>query len=613
MEHNSDHTNAQLRLFLFFSAVFLAAIAVLSTAESSALTTAFAHHDQYRYFAETLLNPRIKQICGADRQYYWLWKIGRPLSAELECLVFRHVSTLPDLTPFRRFTILIQSLSAAILALALQRADVSPVPAGSLAISVFLLPGAANTIFMANLPNAITPILAIGSHMLLDIGVDNFSESRVSPTRVATVGAAWILLTIAFNLFVGLAVFFFTTTFVDLYFRKSGNRSRILLRDIVFFLSVALPYYLILTRIYEPTFAIGQRIPRGYHAILSVSGLFIGAIKVLLFTLITLNLWNIYPRHVITAVIFLVCLLGSLLRQTRKAEEDGETSGQRSDGWLMLLATFAAANVVVAASTVSVVYRVLLAQSAILIFVVFGSIAAIAARCLGSSVQKAENTAAIFLLGVGAIFCGFTTSENVIASVLERAYLRATIANVQRNSFDEIALVQPRFDKSGRGNIGLNGLPIIGDEFNMPTTVGSKNLGSDVPDMVRSVLIELGRHERPVFDGSLPIRQQGEGYSKVLPGGFLEIEAPNGWSARGRINGEFIVMPMGLIGTISKNDERITWNAGVIWQKHGAGLNGRWRSDLSGEGVVVFRFPAGSTPPSSPRVLVVDMKKAAFN
>lgn len=62
---------ARARSFLL---VFAAALAVLLAAEAPALWTAFAHHDQYRFFIETLGDPTVARSCEANREYLWAYK-----------------------------------------------------------------------------------------------------------------------------------------------------------------------------------------------------------------------------------------------------------------------------------------------------------------------------------------------------------------------------------------------------------------------------------------------------------------------------------------------------------------------------------------------------------
>src|SRR6266446_4326032 len=177
-------------------AVFAAALVTLSVAQAPALWTVFAHHDQYRMFAETLGDPAIKEACEADRQYLWLYKIGRPLTAEIECTIFRHADVPADLTPYRWAVVALQALAAAVFAMLLRACGLQWMTAGALGIGVFLLPGEENAVLMANFANVLTPILALVSHALVEKAR---SDRNVWP-RDRQGFALWIA---AWNIFIG--------------------------------------------------------------------------------------------------------------------------------------------------------------------------------------------------------------------------------------------------------------------------------------------------------------------------------------------------------------------------------------------------------------------------
>src|SRR5579863_2969534 len=115
------HSRTFVNGILPFAAAWAVAACALAVVEAAALTNSFVHHDQYRYFIETLTNPGLKKLCESDRQYLWLYKIGRPITAEIECFIFRSVDLPSDLTRFRIAVVVLQGLGAAVLAAILRR------------------------------------------------------------------------------------------------------------------------------------------------------------------------------------------------------------------------------------------------------------------------------------------------------------------------------------------------------------------------------------------------------------------------------------------------------------------------------------------------------------
>lgn len=116
----------------------------------------FAHHDQYRYFkyerdarAECRLDPQFQAL---------LLDFGRPVAAAIECLIFKSVSRLEDLRPFRIAAVIVFWSSIWLTSfVAARRLGLTDGSALLLSVFVHVLPGFLNLISMAN----IAPLLAV--------------------------------------------------------------------------------------------------------------------------------------------------------------------------------------------------------------------------------------------------------------------------------------------------------------------------------------------------------------------------------------------------------------------------------------------------------------------
>lgn len=590
-----------------FLAVWAAAICVLAAVESAALTTTFVHHDQYRYFIETLTNPNLKSLCESDRQYLWLYKIGRPFTAEIECFIFRRVSFPSDLTCFRIAVVVLQGLGAAIVAVILRRCGLRWISGTALGIAIFLLPGEQNAVFMANFANVLTPILALTSRLALEVADRLRRAARLhGHLRFGLMAAAWLCLMTANHLYPGLAVCFFTASFAYMLLREHERGWALVTRDCLFFLSVAVPYYLLLKVWFEPHFAIGQQLPSNYVAALSPLALFASGIKVLLFIPAITNFWNIYPDLRISVLVIFILVLARLV--TAKGGDDlvAKIGGKGHMKIVILLTLFAAANLVLLSSSAVLIHRALVAQAAILLLWSFASLVASISAFGRWPWERVEVPTACVIVGIAAFSSGTTISENVRASALERAYLRSAIAQASSAGFDNIVVVEPP-----RNGVGLNGRPIVSDEFNMPSSLGSSNLGSNLPEMVRVAMLELGRHDRPIVAGDCPIRSAGVADTSLSPSGQIQIHAPNGWFAVGTLRGDKIVLPLGLIGVLSPDRHTIVWDCGVTWMGEAGGPTGSWLSTIDPRPITVWRQQFTQTSPM-PGALVIDMVKAAI-
>ncbi len=592
-----------------FLLVFGAALAVLLAAAAPALWTAFAHHDQYRYFSETLGNPALAQRCEANRQYLWLYKIGRPLAAELECMIFRGVKVPADLTAYRFAVAALQALLAAVVALGLRRYRLSWQAAGALGIAIVLLPGGLNTVMMANFANALTPILALVSYALLEAAGSRDRTWPEGGRGLLLAAAAWLCLFAACHLFLGLVVFFFFASFAEALLGSGESRWEKALRDILFFAAVALPYYLLLVLYYVPGFAPSQPVPPAYATALSAESILVGVVKLFLLLRAMANLWNIYPIVGPFIAMVVIVVAARLAAHIHRSQAIRRLGGPGAGRLLLLLVLFGAANIVVIVAPEWLVYRLTLAQSAILLLWLFVSLLSLAEAWRPGWGARTERPLAFAFLALGAVFAGWTTSESAFASALERAYMRSVLAAAPAGSFDQVAVVEPPTD--WRAPRGLNGRPYASDEFNMPSTLGSDNLGSNVPAMVRAAMLELKRPSGPIVDAAHPMRVAGPARMTVGPGGRVEVAAAYAWAAQGEIRDGLVILPMGVIGVLSPDRGTITWNTGVIWRGGPPGLSGSWNAVLDPSALVVWRLRAG-TPVPEPRTLVIDMAKAAF-
>ena len=597
---------ARARSFLL---VFAAALAVLLAAEAPALWTAFAHHDQYRFFIETLGDPTVARSCEANREYLWAYKIGRPLTAELECMIFRGVKVPADLTAYRFAVVALQALAAAVLALTLRRCRLSWPAAGALGIAVLLLPGELNAVVMANFANVLAPILALVSHVLLAAAGNRGRTWPRGWHGLALAAAAWVCLMAACHLFLGLVVFFFVASFAQALLGAGERKWSQATRDILFCGSVLLPYYLLLIFVYMPSFAPGQPVPPAYATTLTLGSVFGGFLKFLILLSAMANFWNIYPLAGALVVVVIVIMAARLAADVRHSPAIEWLGGRGAGRLLLLLILLGAASIVFIVSPVWLVYRLVVAPSAILLLWLFASLLALMEVWHPGWGARAERPLALAIAAVAAVFAGQTMSESVFASALERAYIRTVIANAPAGSFDQVAVVEP--PTNGRSPHGLNGRPYMSDEFDMPSTLGSENLGSNVPEMVRAAMLELGRHDGLIVDAGHPMRVAGLARTTVLPDGRVEANAANGWSSQGEVRDGLLLLPMGVIGVLSADRRTITWNTGVIWRDGPGGLNGTWNAVLNPAAIPVSRLRAGELP-HAPKTLVIDMDKAAF-
>ena len=95
--------------------IFLAPIYILlSILQIPFLNTSAVHHDNTRYFFGSF-SELTKSVCWNDTQFFWLLRIGRPLTAIFECWNFKYISTFQDLLNLRFFAFFLLLVVATLL------------------------------------------------------------------------------------------------------------------------------------------------------------------------------------------------------------------------------------------------------------------------------------------------------------------------------------------------------------------------------------------------------------------------------------------------------------------------------------------------------------------
>jgi|APSaa5957512535_1039671.scaffolds.fasta_scaffold18033_1 hypothetical protein len=233
--------------------IFFISFAILFSINAPILWIDNAHHDVIRHFSVTNTN----KICIQDPQHGWLKdKIARPFAAALECLVFKNVDIQQDLTFWRLIVLLILALANTMLITLLLKNSVKLLNAFLISTPIFILPGAINSVFMANIPNAIALLMSLISFFIYSSFINNnsknsfFSKSRMEYAKV--IMAFFILLSVMFT-YPTLSFFFFIGTLITLMNNKVTNKEslRNSIYHIIFFIATSLIAIIVRTILYN--------------------------------------------------------------------------------------------------------------------------------------------------------------------------------------------------------------------------------------------------------------------------------------------------------------------------------------------------------------------------
>ena len=125
----------------------------------------FVHGDPIIFLEDVKSDIR---KCIDHDQYSWLIQIGRPLSAEIDCQIFKNISGITDLNKFRLLTVFTIILSCLILFEILKRKDLTNIESTLISLIFFTIPGFIFYATIFNLSNMFCVLLSLYAYFLFD-------------------------------------------------------------------------------------------------------------------------------------------------------------------------------------------------------------------------------------------------------------------------------------------------------------------------------------------------------------------------------------------------------------------------------------------------------------
>ena len=479
-------------LVSFFVFTFSISFIILFLSFDSMIWIESAHHDNTRYFRVSNADE-FKSHCRNDSQYGWLFLIGRPASAMLECQVFKNTRQLSDLGRMRFFVIGIIAAASALLAVLISQFGISRLSAGMVAISVFSLPGMQNAAFMTNFPNALTPFLAIGAYMIL-LPVKKNHPLKMEIFDYKRIALASGILGVAMMLYPAMAFAFFwgslLKALLDDDFGDQGHTSSAFW-DIVVFGSVSvlvLISHRVLARVIFGG-ALGS-IPESFKHDLSPIHM-IGKIPFLLLDVIPTAASFWFMKKGVGSFLFAGILLASLFllpflfRESRKKISVGRAFSVTR---IILILVFLVCcfSPVLLTKVPMMHQRVLFSGSGALLLISFCVIPMLVFRPFFSDyshlMMLRRGIAWLFLI-VGLGCASFNSVMNVWNTNIEMEFVRFELAKYE--SLPRRIHVIRSIDN----NRGFNGLASRTDEFNRKTN----DYKQDIVDFIRLSLFGSSR------------------------------------------------------------------------------------------------------------------------
>ncbi|MEE3718395.1 hypothetical protein V2H45_16765 [Tumidithrix elongata RA019] len=460
--------------FSDFTVCFLLGAVFLYFTFAATTIVPYAHHDQIRYFREDFGNPELKNNCYRDVQYQHLYSIGRPITAELECMTFRNVHTLSDLNLLRIGVILLLAIALALLSLWLISLGISRPVALFLSAAVFTLPGAQNTVFMTNFANAVAPLLAIASSLVMSTSVVDSAPRRGLANPIKLLLSLLLILT-SFFTYPFLSFFYLVPSIGNLLFNRQQPWRELraaFIRDVIF-LGVAALIYFVIVRLWIVPF---HQVPysTAYRVEISIDE-YIFQMKLnrlfdqIVFT--SFNFWNIYTiRNLSLAIVgsIIAVLLATIVSPQKFTSTIAHQIVQRrfvgERAFALCTALLLPNFPWLLSNATAMRYRLLFPTTAIALLIFAWSLSywltLISKKLAIDENSLLSITMAGLMIG-GGLLANYNTVQNVWNSNVEVMFIRGALVSHLDRPIHRIHVIKPP-----NNWLGYNGLPTIGDEFN---------------------------------------------------------------------------------------------------------------------------------------------------
>ncbi len=458
-----------------FCGYFSAAYVALFLCFSSVVFIESAHHDNTRYFRVSN-SDAFKSSCFNDSQYEWLYIIGRPITAEIECQVFKRTRSLSDLAEMRVLVIGVIAAATAALGLILVGVGLHWITALAIAIAVFTLPGMQNAAFMTNFPNAIAPLFALLSFITF-APVRPIWPLLWKRCEVIRSGLAIALLILTTLIYPALSFVFFWGSVARALTDSNDRWARhvkFFMRDTIMF-GLAMLTGLLLSNAFQSRLA---SIPDSFQPDFSISAI-VGKVPFLFNEVIpyAANLWFI-PNGYLGYILIGSLLVSSIIIVIDHIRQSGEgRSTLKPIAFAVLLLAFTFAPLML--SKLPLLHqRVLFPGMGALVLIAVFVIPRAFKRIFPTfySIESwAARYGAVALAGIGLVIANYTQLQNVLNTNYEMMFVRGELAKYQSLP-RRIHLI-----RSINNNTGFNGLLSVTDEFNRKTT----DFNQDIVDFIK--------------------------------------------------------------------------------------------------------------------------------
>jgi hypothetical protein len=144
---------------------YLISFILLALCFLPALCLPFAHHDNARFF-DKFYTPHSTDPDKRDPQYSIIYLLGRPLTGEIQQIIYTQISNIEDLKIVRWLTVSVFAICAGLFANILYSLGLSTLESLGLSVAIFILPGVQDAVIMLAIQNALAILTVLWAYLV---------------------------------------------------------------------------------------------------------------------------------------------------------------------------------------------------------------------------------------------------------------------------------------------------------------------------------------------------------------------------------------------------------------------------------------------------------------
>lgn len=438
---------------------YLGVLVFLIFVYSPSITIPFAQNDTWQAGGGPLTETWVN----------WQHRQCRPICAEINQFWLPLVSDLVSISYVRVFDVMLLAVLVLLTADRIGREiSIEPLSAILLCTSIFLLPSIQWAIIMAE-PG---PLVAVFFALLSSYFARAAAKGLAQPSRtlfvlrpLASTALAMVLLYMSLFTYPAYTFFFLIPPWIAIMFNPAGAWPQVrkeFVAYLIMLLSACVTYFWTCSRLNPPSTVPlpAYRFELSRDIMAHVGHFVYGQAEAVL------NLWNIYPSHVVSAIVILLIGAGMGIGMWKKRNAPFDGPNRRTHTLQRFLALIIVPVIMNAPFMVGSGFyprRVYFCVTVLVVVLLYWAISQLAMELSTSIRQKVVVSALCVQTVIGGLLANYNVSATALSASMEFLFVRMVLFEHKDETIRHIHIIPPEGD--GRGYAGF---PTVDLDFNSP-------------------------------------------------------------------------------------------------------------------------------------------------